>query len=81
MEKECCEEEVQPIGKMDYKPIIYIYKIIYIFKVQYPMYIEILVHVDCTQYGLYNLKQYDHNQILNDLIHITLLHTVNICAE
>ena len=36
--------------------------------------------VDCTQYG-YNLKQYDHNQILNDLIHITLLHTINICAE
>ena len=36
---------------------------------------------DCTQYGLYNLKQYDHNQILNDLIHITLLHTINICAE
>ena len=37
--------------------------------------------VDCTQYGLYNLKQYDHNQILNDLVHITLLHTINICAE
>ena len=35
----------------------------------------------CTQYGLYNLKQYDHSQILNDLIHITLLHTINICAE
>ena len=24
--------------------------------------------VDCTQYGLYTSKQYDHNQILNDLI-------------
>ena len=33
--------------------------------------------VDCTQYGLYNLKQYDHNQILNDLLHISLLHTIN----
>ena len=31
--------------------------------------------------GLYNLKQYDHNQILNELVHITLLHTINICAE
>ena len=37
--------------------------------------------VDCTQYGLYNLKQYEHNQILNELVHITLLHTINICAE
>ena len=24
--------------------------------------------VDCSQYGLYNLKQYDHNQILNELV-------------
>ena len=24
MEKECCEEEVQPYRKSDYKPIIYI---------------------------------------------------------
>ena len=30
---------------------------------------------------MYNLKQYDHNQILNELVHITLLHTINICAE
>ena len=37
--------------------------------------------VDCTQYGLYNLKQYDHYTILNDLIYITLLYTINICAE
>ena len=37
--------------------------------------------MDCTQYGLYNLKQYDHNQILNGWVHITLLHTINICAE
>ena len=33
--------------------------------------------VGCTQYALYNLKQYDHNEILNDWIHITLLHTIN----
>ena len=37
--------------------------------------------VNCTLHGLYNLKQYDHNQILNELVHITLLHTLNICAE
>ena len=37
--------------------------------------------VNCTQYGLYNLKRYDHNQILNEFGHITLLHTINICAE
>ena len=24
--------------------------------------------VDCTQHGLYNLKQYDHNRILNELV-------------
>ena len=32
--------------------------------------------VDCTQYGLYTFKQYDNNQILNKLVHITLLHTI-----
>ena len=37
--------------------------------------------VDCTQNGLYNLKQYDHYKILNELVHITLFHTINICAE
>ena len=37
--------------------------------------------VGCTQYGLYTLKQYDHSQISNELVHITLLHTINICAE
>ena len=39
--------------------------------------------VDYTQNGLYNLKQYDHYKIkiLNDLVHITLLYTLNICAE
>ena len=37
--------------------------------------------VDYTQHGQYNLKQYDHYKILNELIHITLLHTINICAE
>ena len=47
--------------------------IIYIFKVQYPM--------DCTQNGCMTLKQYDHYQILNELVHITLLHNINICAE
>ena len=29
MEKECCEEEVQPYRKTDYKVIIYIYIYIY----------------------------------------------------
>ena len=27
MEKECCEVEVQPYQKTDYKPIIYIYNL------------------------------------------------------
>ena len=37
--------------------------------------------VDCTQNGLYNLKQYDHYKIKisNDLVHITLLY--NICGK
>ena len=26
MEKECCEEEVQPYRKTDYKPIIYVFR-------------------------------------------------------
>ena len=30
---------------------------------------------------LYNLKQYDQYKILNELVHITLLNTINICAE
>ena len=48
------------------------------------MYINLLVSsVDCTQNGLYHLKQYDNYtiKILNDLVHITLLYTINICAE
>ena len=32
--------------------------------------------VDCTQYGLYNLKQYDHNQILNELVIYVLNETM-----
>ena len=66
--------------KFIFKKIIYIYIYIY---VQGPIsnVYENTSSVDCTQYGLYNLEQYDHNQILNDLFHITLLHTINICAE
>ena len=39
--------------------------------------------VDCTQNGLYNLKQYDYYKIknMNDLVHITLLYIINIFAE
>ena len=39
--------------------------------------------VDCVQNRMSNLKQYDHYKIkiLNDLVHITLLYTINICAE
>ena len=45
------------------------------------MYIN--MRVQCTQIGLYNLNQYDRYKIniLNDLVHITLLYTLNICAE
>ena len=37
--------------------------------------------MECTQNGLYNLKEYDSYKIkiLNDLVHITLLHAINIC--
>ena len=45
------------------------------------MYIKIRVQWTVHNMGCIILKQYDHNQILNDLIHITLLHTINICAE
>ena len=39
----------------------------YIFKVQYPMYISI--RVQWTVHNMaYNFKQYDHNQILNELV-------------
>ena len=57
--------------------------IIIIFKVQYPMYIKyefsglytkIPVQFK-TIWPLYNMAR-----ILNDLVHITLLHTINICA-
>ena len=37
--------------------------------------------VDCIQNGQYNLKQCDHYKILNELVHITLLYSINICAE
>ena len=37
--------------------------------------------MDSTHNALYNQKQYDPYQILNDLVHITLLHTINICTE
>ena len=55
--------------------------LIYIFKSPISNVYQNTSSVDSTQYGLYDLKQYDHNQILNDLIHITILHTINICSE
>ena len=45
------------------------------------MYINIRVQWTVHNIMAYNLKRYDHIQILNELVHITLLHTINICAE
>ena len=52
-------------------------------KVQYPMYINIQVQwtlhkMDCI---LKNYMTIIKIKILNDLVHITLLHTINICDE
>ena len=44
-----------------------------------------MTSVHYKQNGLYNLKQYDHHKskarILNDLVHIPLLYTINNSAE
>ena len=50
------------------------------------MYINIRVQyvtsIVTTQNGLYNLKQYDNYTIKYlMMVHITLLYTINICAE
>ena len=41
------------------------------------------IYIYIYEFRLYNCKQYDHYKIkiLNDLVHITLLYTINIYAE